>query len=100
MLEDAIDGVEELAHDGDQGLEFSFAARQELLVEGGPMRFMLKGEQGGPVEAAAQPGVAELADAGGRVDGSSRSVLARMEARCRHPVADVQVRAEQGEFGQ
>jgi len=33
MFEDAEDGAEEFAHDGDQGLHFGFAAGEQVLAE-------------------------------------------------------------------
>ncbi len=45
MLKHAEDGVRQLAHDRDQGLEFGFATRLEFLVEGAQMRLVLDGNQ-------------------------------------------------------
>ena len=44
MFEHAEDGVQELAHDGDQSLHFGFAARDEVQVEGAQVRFMADGD--------------------------------------------------------
>ncbi len=43
VFEHAEDGVEELAQDGDQGLHFGFAARDEVEVEGAQVRLMADG---------------------------------------------------------
>src|SRR5712692_11718392 len=42
VFEHAEDGVQELAHDSHQGLEFGFAARQEVLVKAAEVRFVLR----------------------------------------------------------
>lgn len=47
MFEHAEDVVEQLAHDGDQGLHFGFAAHQQLQIEGAHMRLMAADHQGG-----------------------------------------------------
>ncbi len=44
MFKHFEDDVQELAHDGDQGLESSFAARQQALVEAVKMGLMLRGQ--------------------------------------------------------
>ena len=38
MFEDGEDGVQEFAHDGDEGLHFGFATRQETLIEAAQVR--------------------------------------------------------------
>ena len=96
----AEDGVQELAHDGDQGLEFFFAPVEQMVIEGAQMRIVLHGDQGGHIESAAQVAVAGLADARLFVDRAARGVLARIESGGGHPLADIEVGREQGEFGQ
>ena len=54
MFEDAEDGVEEFAHEGDEGLQFGFTAGQEALIKGGGVRVVLRSDQGGHVEGATQ----------------------------------------------
>ena len=44
VFEHTEDGVEELAHRGDEGLEFGFAAGQEVVVESAQMILMPDGD--------------------------------------------------------
>ena len=86
MFEHAEDSVEELAHDGDQGLHFGFAARQEVGIEGAQVRLMADGDQRGHVEGAAQVAIAVFADTRFLMHGAARGMLPRVEARLRDPL--------------
>jgi hypothetical protein len=57
--------MEQLAHDGDDGLERGFVAREQLLVEGPNVRLMGDGRQGGHVESAAPVSIAIFEIRGG-----------------------------------
>ena len=45
MFEHAKDGVEEFAHDGDQGDHFGFAASAQMLIEGAQVGLVAKGDE-------------------------------------------------------
>ena len=53
MLEHAVDGVQQLAHDRDDDLERLLAASDELLAEGSDVRFVVTRSQRGHVERGA-----------------------------------------------
>ena len=44
VFEHAEDGVQEFAHDGDEGLEFFFASVEQMLIEGAEMGIVLHGD--------------------------------------------------------
>jgi hypothetical protein len=46
-FEHGMESVQEFAHDGDQGLHFEFALREQMLIEGAQVRVVLDGDQGG-----------------------------------------------------
>lgn len=62
MLEHAIDGVQELAYDCDQGNHLELATLAQVLVEGAQVGLVSDGDQGGHVKGAAQVNVTVLAD--------------------------------------
>lgn len=100
VFEHAVESVKEFAHDGDEGLHFSFAALDEVEVESAQVGLMADGDQGGHVEGATQVAVTGFADAGFLVHGAAGGVLAGVEAGLGDPLADVQVGREQGELRQ
>ena len=51
MLKHAEDGVQQLAHDGDQGLHFKFGSGQRMLVKGAQVGIVLHRNQGGHMES-------------------------------------------------
>src|SRR3972149_6224277 len=98
MFEDAKDGVQELPHDGDEGLEFGFAFAEQMLIEGTQRGIVLHGNQSGHKEGGAQMAIAGLADAGFSPHGGAGGVLARIEAGGGDPLPDIEIRREQAEF--
>ena len=91
IFEHGMEGVQEFAHDGDQGLHFEFAFGEQVLIEGSQVGIKLHGDQGGHVEAVAQVLIAGLADARLLVHRGSRVKLARIESGGGHPLAGLQV---------
>ena len=85
------DSVQELPHDGDEGLHFGFAFAEQMLIEGAKMRIVPHGHQGGHKEGAAQVTIAGLANAGLFVDGAARGVLAGIDPGGGHPLPHVQI---------
>jgi hypothetical protein len=100
VLEHAKDGVEELAHGGDQGLHFGFTARQQVLVVGAHMRLMPHGDEGGHVEGLAQVLVAGLGDAGLFMHRSAGRILARIESGVGDSLTHVHARGQQVQLRQ
>ena len=100
MFEDAEDGVQELAHDRDQGLQFCFAASEQTVIESAQVGIMPDRDQGGHIEGATQVAVSGLADAGLSAHGGAGGVLARIEASHRDPLPNVQIVRQTAQFGQ
>jgi hypothetical protein len=63
-FEHGVEGVQEFAHDGDEGLHFDFALGEQMLIEGAQVGVVAHGDEGGHVEGVAQVFIAGLADAG------------------------------------
>src|ERR1035437_4851219 len=52
----AEDSVQELPHDGDEGLHFGFAFGEQMLIEGAEMGIVTHGNEGGHRERGASGG--------------------------------------------
>ena len=100
MFVESVDGVEEFAHDGGEGLSFSFAAGEEALVEGVEVGIAVGGDEGGHVEGAADMSVADLTDARAFVDRGARGMGAGIEAGMGDPLADGHGGGQRGEFSE
>ncbi len=68
MIEHAVDGVKQLAHDGHERLHRLLPSGEQLLVVGPDLRFVLRGNQGWQEQRRAQMAIADLADADSRLD--------------------------------
>ena len=97
-FEDAVDGVEQFAGDGDEGLHFGFVAGDQVLIEGFDVGVLLGRDQCGHVEDAAQVSVSGAADAGRLVDGGAGDLVGWIETAVGNPLAGGHLGGEQGEF--
>ena len=62
VFPDAKGGVEQLPHDGDEGLAWATSAVDELLVEGSDSWVVLGGDQSRHVEGLSEDDIAVLGD--------------------------------------
>ena len=95
-FEHGVKGMQEFAHDSDQGLHFMFALGEQVMIEGAQVGLVLDGDQRGHEQGVAQVGIAGLADARPFVHGGSRVVLARIESGISPPLTRRQVGSEHG----
>lgn len=98
--EDPVDGVEQLACDRDEGLEFGFVAALQELVEGLHVGIAPHGHQGGHVEGSAQMAVAGAADAGGPVDRGSGDLVGGIEPAVGDPLPYRHLFRQRSQFAQ
>ena len=99
-FEDAEDGVQEFASDGDERLEFSFMSRLEQFIEGPHVRVVTCADQGRDVERAPQLAVAVATDARLLAHRAARDRMHRIEAAVGDPLAHGHLRGEPGQFAQ
>jgi len=99
-FKDAVDGAEQFAGDGDEGLHLGFMARDRIAIEGLEVGVVLDGDRGWHGEHAAQVSVAGAADPGGLVDGRAGLLAGGIEAAVGHPLARRHLRRQQGQFAQ
>ena len=94
VFEHGVNGVQEFAHDGDEGLHFEFAFGQQVLIESAQVGVVLDGDESGHKQGVAQVFISGLGDARFFVHRSSRVELAGIESGKGHPLACLQVGSE------
>jgi hypothetical protein len=99
VMEHAPDGVEQAAHDGDEGDLLLFAAGEQGFVGGLDLRAALDGDQGGHEERAAQMPVAGAADVPRGIGGSALAGP-RIEPGVGDPLFGFQAGGQDQQFAQ
>ena len=100
MVKDAPDGVEEFAHDGDDGLFGFLAASQESLIAGIDLRAVTDGHQCRQKERGTQMGVARLAQAAGFMDRSARFKGPGIQPGMSDPLRGLEALGQHEQFAQ
>ena len=99
-FEHGMEGVQEFAHDGDQGLHFEFALGQQMLIEGAQVRVVLDGHQSRHEKGMTQMFIAWFANTRLLMYRGSRGVLARIQSGVGHPLAGIEVGRQYAELPQ
>ena len=100
MMKDAPDGVEEFAHDGDDGLLGFLAAREQCFVAGLDLCVAADGDQGWQKESRAQVDIAGFAQAPGLVHRGAGLERSRIQAGVRHPLRGFESFGQHEQFAQ
>jgi len=95
-----VDGVEQLSHHGNIGLQGLLAAGQEVLVVGSDMRFSSGADHGWEEQSPTQVGVSDAGDACRPGDRRAGLVLTRIESGMGHPLPRGHVLGKGGELGE
>jgi hypothetical protein len=100
VLEHAVEGVQQFAHDGDESDHFAFSVVLQVLIEGFEVRVMASRSERRHKECATDMAVTDFTDAHFFVNRGTGLMLSRVQAGVSDPLSYMAVGGRQRQLAQ